>query len=101
MKYGAVCSARITEDDGTEIRRMIHEVTKCVALRAVHENRISSTIILEEVHMDNKTLEQMKKLVAEKNLKSSQQGGPHKATQKIGEKRKGIKRRKVGGMFDK
>lgn len=51
--------------------------------------------------MDDKTLEQMKKLVAEKKLKSSQQGGPIKATQKIGEKRKGIKRRKVGGMFDK
>lgn len=51
--------------------------------------------------MSDNILEQMKKLVAEKNLKSSQQGGPTKATQKIGEKRKGIKRRKVGGMFDK
>lgn len=51
--------------------------------------------------MDDKTLEAMRKVVAEKNLKSSQQGGPLKATQKIGERRKGIKRRKVGGMFDK
>ncbi|KJR49347.1 hypothetical protein UF75_0187 [Desulfosporosinus sp. I2] len=51
--------------------------------------------------MSDNILEQMKKLVAEKKLKSSQQGGPTKATQKIGEKRKGIKRRKVGGMFDK
>jgi len=51
--------------------------------------------------MDDKTLEAMRKVVAEKNLKSSQQGGPTKATQKIGERRKGIKRRKVGGMFDK
>ncbi|OLN26762.1 hypothetical protein [Desulfosporosinus metallidurans] len=51
--------------------------------------------------MDDKTLEQMKKLVEEKKLKSSQQGGPLKPTQKIGERRKGIKRRKVGGMFDK
>ncbi|HUS88009.1 MAG TPA: hypothetical protein VMW91_01350 [Desulfosporosinus sp.] len=51
--------------------------------------------------MDEKTLEVMKRLVEEKKLKSSQQGGPSKAMQKIGEKRKGIKRRKVGGMFDK
>jgi len=51
--------------------------------------------------MDEKTLEAMKRVVEEKKLKSSQQGGPSKATQKIGEKRKGIKRRKVGGMFDK
>ncbi|EHQ91760.1 hypothetical protein [Desulfosporosinus youngiae] len=51
--------------------------------------------------MDEKTLGLMKKLVEEKKLKSSQQGGPIKAMQKIGEKRKGIKRRKVGGMFDK
>ncbi|WP_407307001.1 hypothetical protein [Desulfosporosinus sp. SB140] len=51
--------------------------------------------------MNEKSLEAMKKVVAEKKLKSSQQGGPIKATQKIGEKRKGIKRRKVGGMFDK
>jgi len=51
--------------------------------------------------MDENALERMKKLVEEKKLKSSQQGGPIKAMQKIGEKRKGIKRRKVGGMFDK
>ncbi|MBC2721110.1 hypothetical protein [Desulfosporosinus sp.] len=51
--------------------------------------------------MDKNTLDLMKKLVEEKKLKSSQQGGPIKAMQKIGEKRKGIKRRKVGGMFDK
>ncbi|MDQ7096348.1 hypothetical protein REC12_22390 [Desulfosporosinus sp. PR] len=51
--------------------------------------------------MDDKTLEQMKKILADKKLKSSQQGGPVKATPKIGEARKGIKRRKVGGMFDK
>lgn len=51
--------------------------------------------------MDDNLLDKMKKLVEEKKLKSSQQGGPTKATQKIGEKRKGIKRRKVGGMFDK
>jgi hypothetical protein len=51
--------------------------------------------------MNEKIIEAMKKVVAEKNLKSSQQGGPTKATQKIGERRKGIKRRKVGGMFDK
>lgn len=51
--------------------------------------------------MDDKTLEAMRRVVEEKKLKSSQQGGPSKATQKIGEKRKGIKRRKVGGMFDK
>ncbi|HZK85626.1 MAG TPA: hypothetical protein VFC58_13355 [Desulfosporosinus sp.] len=51
--------------------------------------------------MDDKTLEAMKRVVAEKNLKSSQQGGAIKPTQKIGERRKGIKRRKVGGMFDK
>lgn len=51
--------------------------------------------------MDDKALEQMKKILAEKKLKSSQQGGPIKATQKMGETRKGIKRRKAGGMFDK
>ncbi|SDG21521.1 hypothetical protein [Desulfosporosinus hippei] len=51
--------------------------------------------------MDEKLIDKMKKLVEEKKLKSSQQGGPTKATQKIGEKRKGTKRRKVGGMFDK
>jgi|GEM_PF-770371 hypothetical protein len=51
--------------------------------------------------MDDKTLEAMKRVLEEKRLKSSQQGGPSKATQKIGERRKGIKRRKVGGMFDK
>ncbi len=51
--------------------------------------------------MDENALERMKKLVEDKKLKSSQQGGPIKAAQKIGEKRKGIKRRKVGGMFDK
>ncbi|AFQ45870.1 hypothetical protein [Desulfosporosinus meridiei] len=51
--------------------------------------------------MDDNLIDKMKKLVEEKKLKSSQQGGPTKATQKIGEKRKGIKRRKVGGMFDK
>ncbi|ODA40271.1 hypothetical protein [Desulfosporosinus sp. BG] len=51
--------------------------------------------------MDENMLEQMKRLVEEKKLKSAQQGGPIKATQKIGERRKGTKRRKVGGMFDK
>lgn len=51
--------------------------------------------------MDENTLERMKRLIEEKKLKSSQQGGALKPTQKIGEKRKGIKRRKVGGMFDK
>lgn len=51
--------------------------------------------------MDEKTLAQMKRIVEEKRLKSSQQGGPLKPAQRIGEKRKGIKRRKVGGMFDK
>lgn len=51
--------------------------------------------------MDDQMLEAMKRIVEEKKLKSSQQGGPNKAMQKIGEKRKGIKRRKAGGMFDK
>ncbi|MFZ3131416.1 MAG: hypothetical protein WA125_10040 [Desulfosporosinus sp.] len=51
--------------------------------------------------MDDKTLEAMKRVVEEKKRKSSEQGAPSKAMQKIGEKRKGIKRRKVGGMFDK
>lgn len=51
--------------------------------------------------MDEKSLEAMKKVIADKKMKSSQQGGPIKSTQKIGETRKGIKRRKVGGMFDK
>ena len=51
--------------------------------------------------MDDKTLEAMKRVVEEKKMKSSQQCGPIKSTQKIGERRKGIKRRKVGGMFDK
>lgn len=51
--------------------------------------------------MGESALDRMKKLVEEKKLKSSQQGGPIKPTQKIGEKRKGTKRRKVGGMFDK
>ena len=51
--------------------------------------------------MDDKTMESMKRILAEKKLKSSQQGGPRKAVQTIGETRKGIKRRKAGGMFDK
>lgn len=51
--------------------------------------------------MDEKTLQQMKRIVEAKKQKSAQQGGPLKATQKMGETRKGIKRRKVGGMFDK
>ena len=51
--------------------------------------------------MDEKSLEAMKKVIEDKKMKSSQQGGPIKSTQKIGEARKGIKRRKVGGMFDK
>ena len=38
--------------------------------------------------MDDKTIEAMKRVVEEKKLKSSQQGGPTKAMQKIGEKRK-------------
>lgn len=46
-------------------------------------------------------IEQMKKIIAEKQKKSAQQGLPQKATKKIGEKRKGIKRFKQGGMFDK
>lgn len=51
--------------------------------------------------MVDKALEQMRKIVEEKRLKSSQQSGSHKPSQKIGEARKGIKRRKAGGMFDK
>lgn len=51
--------------------------------------------------MDGKALEQMRKIIEEKKLKSSQQGNSHKPSQKIGEARKGIKRRKAGGMFDK
>jgi len=51
--------------------------------------------------MNEEIIAAMKKVVAEKNLKSSQQGGMIKPTHKIGERRKGIKRRKVGGMFDK
>ena len=51
--------------------------------------------------MDDNTLEAMKRVLAEKKLNSYQLGGPSKATQKIGERSKGIKRRKVGGMFDK
>lgn len=51
--------------------------------------------------MDNNMIEQMKKIIAEKQKKSAQQGRPQKAAQKIGERRKGIKRFKQGGMFDK
>lgn len=50
--------------------------------------------------MDN-LVEQMKKIIAEKQKKSAEQGMPQKHTMKIGEKRKGIKRYKQGGMFDK
>lgn len=51
--------------------------------------------------MDENTLDHMKRIVESKKQKSAQQGGPIKSTQKMGETRKGIKRRKVGGMFDK
>lgn len=51
--------------------------------------------------MENKMVEQMKKIIAEKQKKSSEQGMPQNHVKKIGEKRKGIKRRKQGGMFDK
>lgn len=46
-------------------------------------------------------VEQMKKIIAEKHKKSSEQGMPQNHVKKIGEKRKGIKRFKQGGMFDK
>jgi hypothetical protein len=52
--------------------------------------------------MDNSNMiEQMKKIIEEKKKKSSQQGMPQNHVKKIGEKRKGIKRFKQGGMFDK
>lgn len=52
--------------------------------------------------MDNSNMiDQMKKIIEEKKKKSSQQGMPQSHVKKIGEKRKGIKRFKQGGMFDK
>ena len=51
--------------------------------------------------MTENNIEIMKRVIEEKKKKSAQQGGPIKATQKIGETRKGIKRHKQGGMFDK
>lgn len=51
--------------------------------------------------MENNMIEQMKKIIAEKHKKSSEQGMPQDHVKKIGEKRKGIKRYKQGGMFDK
>lgn len=51
--------------------------------------------------MDKTTMDQMKKIIEEKKKKSAQQGGPIKHSPKIGETRKGIKRFKQGGMFDK
>jgi hypothetical protein len=51
--------------------------------------------------MDNNMVEQMKKIIADKQKKSAQQGMPKTTVQKIGETQKGVKRRKQGGMFDK
>ncbi|MDA8227970.1 MAG: hypothetical protein M0T74_09810 [Desulfitobacterium hafniense] len=51
--------------------------------------------------MDEKTIEQMKKIIEEKKKKSSQQGGHIKHAQKIGDARGGIKSYKKGGLFDK
>ena len=50
--------------------------------------------------MDN-MIKQMKKIIEDKHKKSSEQGMPQNHVKKIGEKRKGIKRYKQGGMFDK
>ncbi|AGA69656.1 hypothetical protein Desdi_2223 [Desulfitobacterium dichloroeliminans LMG P-21439] len=49
----------------------------------------------------DKNIELMKKLIEEKKKKSAQQGGPNKATAKIGQARSGIKSYKKGGLFDK
>ncbi|MGE4273549.1 MAG: hypothetical protein AB7E31_11850 [Desulfitobacterium sp.] len=49
----------------------------------------------------DKNIELMKKIIEDKKKKSAQQGGPNKATAKIGQTRGGIKSYKKGGLFDK
>lgn len=51
--------------------------------------------------MNEETVNAMKKIIAEKQKKSAQQGGHIKHEQNIGSKRTGIKSHKKGGLFDK
>lgn len=43
----------------------------------------------------------MQKMIEAKKQKSAEQSGLNRAEKVIGEKRKGIKRHKKGGLFDK
>lgn len=51
--------------------------------------------------MADKTIEMMKKIIEEKNKKSSEQVGTSRANKNIGEARSKIKKYKKGGLFDK
>jgi hypothetical protein len=51
--------------------------------------------------MADKNLDMMKKMIDAKNEKSSQQGGFTRADKKVGESRKGMKKYKKSGLFDK
>lgn len=49
----------------------------------------------------DKNVELMRKIIEEKKKKSAHQGGPIKASHKIGQAKGGIKKHKKGGLFDK
>lgn len=51
--------------------------------------------------MDDKTRELMLKIITEKKEKSANQGGVLRAPDQVGNARKGLKKHKKGGLFDK
>ena len=51
--------------------------------------------------MTESNLEIMKKIIEAKKQKSAEQGGGKRAPKVLGESRKGIKKYKKGGLFDK
>ncbi len=51
--------------------------------------------------MTDKNIEMMRKLIEAKKQKSAEQVGFVRHDQKVGEARKGIKKHKKGGLFDK
>ncbi len=51
--------------------------------------------------MDDKTREAMLKVIAAKKEKSASQGAPIRPPDQLGSQRKGQKKHKKGGLFDK
>lgn len=51
--------------------------------------------------MSEKNIEMMKRILEEKNMKSSQQGSIGRADKSIGKSQKAFRNNKKGGLFDK